>query len=189
MLRKIDLTHRYDNCYRLTRVKGFLNDIEVFSRVPVERWSYSLPSWLNQKAGQVKVDVSVSFESPKQTSNRTFTQCLRFDFGKEPYLLQDLNVDIARTEVLDTISATREELKLDPSVWKDGSVEVVASSRTTSVSNQDGELQNRYQLPARIENVVSAQVIEVNITAENYQRVMHQLLFTEELFMKKAISR
>ena len=189
MLRQIALTQRYHNCYRLTRVKGFLKDIEIFSRVPVERWSYSLPSWINQKAGQMKVDVSVSFESPKQTSNCTFTQCLKFDFGKKPYLLQGLNVDIARTEVLDTISATREELELDPSVWTEGPVEVVASSRATSVSYQDRVLQNRYQLPARIENVVSAQVIEVNITAENYQRVMHQLLFTEELFMKKAISK
>ena len=189
MLKKIDLTHRYHNCYGLSRVKGFLKDIEIFSTVPIERWSYSLPSWIDQKAGQMKVDVSVSFDSPKPASNRTFTQCLRFDFGKEPYLLQGLNVDIAKAEVLDTISATREELKLDPWVWTEGPVEVVASSRTTSLSNQDGVLQNRYQLPARIENVVSAQVVEVHITAQNYQRVMHQLLFTEELFMKKAISR
>ena len=189
MLKKIDLTHRYHNCYRLSKVKGFLKDIEIFSRVPIERWSYSLPSWIDQKAGQMKVDVSVCFDSPKPASNRTFTQCLRFDFGKEPYLLQGLNVDIARAEVLDTISATREELKLDPRVWTEGPVEVVASSRTASLSNQDGVLQNRYQLPARIENVVSAQVVEVDITAKNYQRVMHQLLFTEELFMKKAISK
>ena len=140
------------------------------------------------KAGQMKVDVSVSFQAATSTADRTYTQCLQFDFGKQPYLLHGLNVDIASKEALDSISITREKLKLDSGVWTEGSVEVVASSVTTSPS-QDRVLQQRYKLPARIENVVSAQVMEVSITAENYRRVMHQLLFTEELFMKKAISR
>ena len=141
------------------------------------------------KAGQMKVDVSVSFQAATSTADRTYTQCLQFDFGKQPYLLHGLNVDIASKEALDSISITREKLKLDSGVWTEGSVEVVASLVTTSESCQDRVLQQRYKLPVRIENVVSAQVMEVNITAENYRRVMHQLLFTEELFMKKAISR
>lgn len=137
----------------------------------------------------MKVNVSVSFQIASWTSDRTFTQCLKFDFGKKPYLLQGINVDIASKEALDSISATREKLKLDSCVWTEGSVEVVATLKTTTMNYQNRELQNIYRLPVRIENVVSAQVIEVDITAKNYQRVMHQLLFTEELFMKKAISR
>ena len=137
----------------------------------------------------MKVNVSVSFQIALWTSDRTFTQCLKFDFGKKPYLLQGINVDIASKEALDAISATREKLKLDSCVWTEGSVEVVATLKTTTMNYQNRELQNIYRLPVRIENVVSAQVIEVDITAKNYQRVMHQLLFTEELFMKKAISR
>lgn len=189
VLRQIDLNHRYHDCYRLTKVQGFLCDIEIFSRVPTERWSYKLPSWIDANAGKTKVDVSVSFQIASSTSDRTFTQCLKFDFGKKPYLLQGLNVDIASKEALDTISATREKLKLDSCVWTEGSVEVVATLKTATMNYQNRDLQNRYKLPVRIENVVSAQVVEVDITAKNYQRVMHQLLFAEELFMKKAISR
>ncbi|XP_068760491.1 3'-5' exoribonuclease HELZ2-like isoform X4 [Montipora capricornis] len=184
MLRGVDLTHRYHNCYRLTRVSGCLNgERDVFVK-PNERWSCTLPD-LGVTSGQVKIEVSVLFETKVSIPNRTFTQCLRFDFGtKKPYLLHGFNVDVAHKDTLDTISATREELKLDPEVWTETSVEVVVSSRVAASVEE-----TTYQLPSRIENVVSAQVVEVNLTEENYQRAMHQLLFTEEIFMKKAISR
>lgn len=139
------------------------------------------------KEGQMKVAVSVSFETT--TSNRTFTQCLRFDFGKKPYLLQGLNVDIASEEALSTLSTTRQELKLHSSVWTEGSVDIVPSPENPNMSPQDLLLLKEYKLPERIENVVSAQIIDGNMTVDIYKRVMHQLLFTEELFMKKAISR
>ena len=135
----------------------------------------------------MKVVVSVSFETI--ASNRTFTQCLRFDFGKKPFLLQGLNVDIASEEALDKLSATRQELKLHSSVWTEGSADIVPWPETTDMSSQDLLLLKEYKLPERIENVVSAQIIDGNMTVDNYKRVMHQLLFTEELFMKKAISR
>ena len=135
----------------------------------------------------MKVVVFVSFEAT--TSNRTFTQCLRFDFGKKPCLLQGLNVDIASEEALDKLSAIRQELKLHSSVWKEGSVDIIPAPETTDMSSQDLLLLKEYKLPERIENVISAQIIDGNFTVHNYKRVMHQLLFTEELFMKKAISR
>ena len=161
----------------------------MFSEVPRKRWSYNLPSgtWSGTKEGQMKVVVSVSFETT--TNNQTFTQCLRFDFGKKPFLLQGLNVDIARKEALDTLLATREELKLHSSVWREGSGDIVAWPETSDMSSQDLQLLKKYKLPERIENIVSAQIIDGNFTMDNYKRVMHQLLFTEELFMKKAISR
>ena len=135
----------------------------------------------------MKVVVSISFEATASTG--TFTQCLRFDFGKEPFLLQGLNVDIASEEALDKLSATRQELKLHSSVWKEGSVDIIPAPETSDMSSQDLLLLKKYKLPARIENVISAQVIDGTMTVDNYKRVMHQLLFTEELFMKKAISR
>jgi len=170
---------------------GFFNNIEIFSEVPEEQWLYKLPSssWIDAKGGQMEVVVSVSFETI--ASNRTFTQCLRFDFGRKPYLLQGLNVDIASEEALDTLSATRQELKLHSSVWLEGSVKIIPSPETTGLSSQDMLLLKKYKLPERIENVISAQIIDgkVEVKVEDYKRVMHQLLFTEELFMKKAISR
>lgn len=135
----------------------------------------------------MKVAVTVSFET--KTFNQTFTQCLKFDFGKKPYLLQGLNVDIASEEALNTISATRQNLKLDSSMWTAGSVDLVPFPETAEMSAQDMSLLKKYELPERIENVVSAQILDGKINVENYKRVMHQLLFTEELFMKKAISR
>ncbi|XP_068674039.1 3'-5' exoribonuclease HELZ2-like [Montipora foliosa] len=183
MLKRVDLTHRYHNCYRLTRVSGCLNGTCGVFVEPYERWSCTLPDH-GVTSGKAKIEVSVLFENQISTLNRTFTQCLRFDFGKKPYLLYGFNVDVARKDALDTISATREELKLDPEVWTETSVEVAVSSRIAASVEE-----RTYQLPSRIENVVSAQVVEVSLTEENYQRAMHQLLFTEELFMKKAISR
>ena len=161
----------------------------MFSEVPRERWSYNLPSgiWNDTKQGQMKVVVSVSFETTR--NNQTFTQCLRFDFGNKPFLLQGLNVDIARKEALDTLWATREELKLHSSVWTEGSADIVPWSEITDMSSQDLLLLKKYKLPERIENVIPAQLIDGEMTVHNYKRVMHQLLFTEELFMKKAISR
>ena len=135
----------------------------------------------------MKVVVSVSFETTR--NNQTFTQCLRFDFGKKPFLLQGLNVDIARKEALDTLWATREELKLHSSVWTEGAVDIVPWPETIDMSSQDLLLLKKYKLPERIENVIPAQLIDGEMTVHNYKRVMHQLLFTEELFMKKAISR
>lgn len=134
----------------------------------------------------MRVDIFVSFETEK--FDQTFTQCLRFDFG-ERHFLQGLNVDIARKEALDRIAATREKLLLDPCVWTEELVNVLVSSKYATYNVEDKKLQERYRLPSRVENVVSAQVMEVNLTPENYKRGMHQLLFTEELFMKKEISR
>ena len=133
----------------------------------------------------MKVVVFVSFETT--ASNQTFTQCLRFDFGKKPFLLKGLNVDIASEEALNTLSALRQELKLHSSVWTEGSTDIVPWRETADMGSQD--LLKEYKLPERIENVVSAQIIDGNMTVDNYKRVMHQLLFTEELFMKKTISR
>ena len=134
----------------------------------------------------MRVEIFVSFETEK--FDQRFTQCLRFDFG-EKYCSQRLNVDIASKEALDTISATREKLKLDPGVWTEELVNVLGSSEDATYSRQDKKLQKKYKLPRSLEKVISAQVMEVNIKLENYQRVMHQFLFTDELFMKKAISR
>jgi len=135
----------------------------------------------------VKVVVSVSFETT--TSNQTFTQCLRFDFGKKPFLLQGLNVDVASEKALDTLSATRQELRLHSSVWTEGSLDIVPWPEANDMSSQDLLLLKEYKLPERIENVISAQILNGNMTVNNYKRVMHQLLFTEELFRKKEISR
>ena len=135
----------------------------------------------------MEVAITVSFNTTKL--NQTSTQCLRFDFGKKPYLLQGLNVDIANMDALKGVSEIRQQLQLDPIVWTEGSIDIVPWPEITDTSHHDVLLLEKYRLPERIENVISLQIVERNLSMENYKRVMHQLLFTEELFMKNAISR
>ena len=98
-------------------------------------------------------------------------------------------MDVASEGALSGISKMRQLLKLDSSVWTEGSVEIVRYPESINKDDQDFLLQDRYRLPERIENILPLQITEINLTREKYRRVMHQLLFTEELFIKKAISR
>lgn len=98
-------------------------------------------------------------------------------------------MDVASEGALSGISKMRQLLKLDSSVWTEGSVEIVRYPESMNKDDQDFLLQDRYRLPERIENILPLQITEINLTMEKYRRVMHQLLFTEELFIKKAISR
>ena len=98
-------------------------------------------------------------------------------------------MDVASEGALSGISKMRQLLKLDSSVWTEGSVEIVRYPESINKDDQDFLLQDRYRLPERIENILPLQITEINLTMEKYRRVMHQLLFTEELFIKKAISR
>ena len=98
-------------------------------------------------------------------------------------------MDIAKRDALRGISEIRQQLRLDPIVWTEGSIDIVPWPKTTDTGDHNVLLLEKYRLPERIENVISLQIVERGLTMENYKRVMHQLLFTEELFMKKAISR
>lgn len=186
-LRQIDLLHRYHDCYRLTDVKGFVNKKLIFQELSKQPWSYTLPWHSDDRKGRMEVVITVSFNTTKL--NQTFTQCLRFDFGKKPYLLQGLNVDIANRDALRGVSEIRQQLQLDPTVWTEGSIDIVPWPEITDTGHHDVLLLEKYRLPERIENVISLQIVERKLSMENYKRVMHQLLFTEELFRKKAISR
>ena len=117
----------------------------------------------------------------------TFSQCLGFHFSNEGYLKKGLNVDIASEEVLRVISEVRQDLKVDTFVWTHTTMDVVPLTQTSSTLNDN--LLEKYKLPDRMENVVSAQLIEGNVTCESYRRVMHQLLFVEECFMESDISQ
>lgn len=98
-------------------------------------------------------------------------------------------MDVASEGALSGISKMRQLLKLNSSVWTEGSVEIVRHPESINKGDQDFLLQERYRLPERIENILPLQITKINLTREKYRRVMHQLLFTEELFIKKAISR
>ena len=78
---------------------------------------------------------------------------------------------------------------LQEKMWDDGSVEIIKFQSQTNVASDEETLVNAFKLPKRLENIVSAQVMKYELTMENYKRVLHQLLFAEEMFMRKQLSR
>ena len=78
---------------------------------------------------------------------------------------------------------------LQEEMWDDGSVEIIKFQSQPNVASDEETLVNAFKLPKRLENIVSAQVMKYELTMENYKRVLHQLLFAEEMFMRKQLSR
>ena len=78
---------------------------------------------------------------------------------------------------------------LQEKMWDDGSVEIIKFQSQPNVASDEETLVNAFKLPKRLENIVSAQVMKYELTMENYKRVLHQLLFAEEMFMRKQLSR
>ena len=78
---------------------------------------------------------------------------------------------------------------LQEEMWDDGSVEILKFQSQPNVASDEETLVNAFKLPKRLENIVSAQVMKYELTMENYKRVLHQLLFAEEMFMRKQLSR
>ena len=74
-------------------------------------------------------------------------------------------------------------------MWDDGSFEVVGMEPNSNLTLNDKLLKNTYKLPKRLENVVSAQILKGELNRDNYKRSLHQLLFAEEMFMRKQLSR
>lgn len=74
-------------------------------------------------------------------------------------------------------------------MWDDGSVEIV-SFQSKDITEQEALINiSAFRLPQRLENIVSAQVIKYELNVNNYKRVLHQLLFAEEMFMRKQLTR
>ena len=78
---------------------------------------------------------------------------------------------------------------LQEEMWDDGSVEIIKFQSQPNVASDEETPVNAFKLPKRLENIVSAQVMKYELTMENYKRVLHQLLFAEEMFMRKQLSR
>ena len=190
-LRQVLLLHRYHHCYKLTEVRvGHYEDKASFElyvldyTAKLDQLSYKAPSFRIQ--GRAKIDVTVGFSSSIFGS---FAQCVLFDFGKKPYLVQRLNVDVCSKDVSDKLLAARHEVGQQHQMWDENSTKVIRFVSTSSEAVQREQILKRYSLPKRQENVVSAQVMTGEALRINYKRVMHQLLFIEETYMRQQIGR
>ena len=164
------LLYRYHNCYQLS-------EIRVCYSAKLKAFWYKLPD-VNNFSGLAKVSFTVSFESSLYGS---FDQCIVFDFGKKPYLVRRLNVDVQSGSLPQTSIFLQHATAT--AVWDERSMDVVRFVHKTGEALQGEHLSRIYSLQK-----------QGNITAEelrrdNYKTVMHQLLFVEEGFMTNELSR
>ena len=134
----------------------------------------------------MRVDITVGFSS---TVFGSFSQCLLLDFGRKPYLVQRLNVDVCGKELSVQLDAIREEVGEGHQRWDESSVELVRVLPTDPIAQQRDKLCKMYSVPAKAHNIVSAQVLMGSSDKMHYQRTMHQLLFMEEAYMRQKIAR
>ena len=188
-MRQVRLLHRYHHCYKLTEI--------TVGRCEEKSGQYTLeltakPEDVSHKAfpraatGQMRVDITVGFSS---TVFGSFSQCLLLDFGRKPYLVQRLNVDVCGEDLSVQLDAIREEVGEGHQRWNESSVELVRVVPTDPIAQQRDKLCRMYSVPAKAHNIVSAQVLTGSSDEMHYKCTMHQLLFIEETYMRRKIAR
>lgn len=188
-LRQVRLLHRYHHCYKLTEItvghyeeKNGQYTLELTAKP--EDVSYK--AFPGADTGQMRVDITVGFSS---TVFGSFSQCLLLDFGRKPYLVQRMNVDVCGEELSGQLDAIRQEVGEGHQRWDESSVELVRVVPTDHVAQQRDKLCKMYSVPAKVHNIVSAQLLTGSTDKRYYQRTMHQLLFIEEAYMRQKIAR
>lgn len=126
------------------------------------------------------MSLTVSFESSLFGS---FDQVVLFDFEKKPYLVQKLNADVMSEALSKTPIVLEHATASAQAIWDENSMEVVRFVHGTSEALQAEHLSRTYSLPKQVE--ITAETFNPGI----YKRIMHQLLFVEEGFMRDEISR
>ena len=186
-LRQVLLQHRNHHCYKLTEIQiGHYEDKESLDSYvldcteKLDELSYRVQS--HNIEGRMKIDVTVTFSTSIFGS---FAQCVVFDFGKKPYLVQRLNVNVCGKGDSEELIAARHEVGVQRRMWNENSMKVSKASPGV----QCDQLLKRYSLPERQENIVCTQVRTGEATCDYYKRVMHQLLFIEETYMRQQIGR
>ena len=148
---------------------------------------YQIELNLNKLQGSCEVDIVVSF-STLMFGN--FGQVLVLDFETQSYLSVEMNIEVGSQELLEEFSEKKSHLNLDWTSWDDGSREIVKSeAKNPSVFNNE-HLLDKYQLP-RAEEIEPSPLLDKSqgLNQGNYANVMHQLLFVEEVFIRKQIAR
>ena len=123
------------------------------------------------------MSLTVSFKSSLYGS---FDQCVVFDFGKKPYLMQKLNADVHSESLSQSDIVSQHPTAA--AIWDESSVEVVRFIYGTAEALQGEHLSRTYSLPKQVD------ITDNELNRDNYKRIMHQLLFVEEGFMKDEIA-
>lgn len=137
---------------------------------------------LDSRMQKVELSVTVAFEASVFGS---FSQRLLFNFGQQTFLKKDFNIDIGSKETLEKLADTRKTVILNALPWDDGNVTI----KKSLPDPEKEKLMSTYNLPKDAERIVSAQLVEGEIRKDTYKQTMHQLLFAEEVHMRKLLLR
>lgn len=132
--------------------------------------------------------MNISFNSETKGS---FPQSVVFDFGKAPYLVVKLHVDVHSVMLLEKLKTERSKLTMDCQSWTDAKMKIVEFEPKPASYALDLQILKKYPLPERPEVIYPTELLdeEKGLSPDNYRRVMHSLLFVEETFMRKEIGR
>jgi len=131
----------------------------------------------------IKLEVVVRFRCRVTGS---FPQNLLVDFGKEPLLMREFNIDVVSHEdTMTRLMTVRQDLSSEAARFDE--------SKVIRDENNDEERQlvSTYKLPTNPESFVSAQMINQSsaLSPDSYANIMHQMLYSEEAHMKNLLTR
>ena len=153
-----------------------------------DEFHYEVRPHMRSLHGSCEVEIKVSFSTLVFGS---FAQVLVLDFGKESSPLGvKMNIEVGSQEFLEEFGEEKSKLDLDWTLWDDGSREIVKfEPKRPAVFNND-KLIDKYKLP-KAEDIVPCPLLDKTqgLSPKNYKDVMHQLLFVEEFYIRKQISR
>lgn len=191
------LIPQHHKCYALSSVKFNCCAKDANSSPTHERVSdseelsdmfhYAVKSHLHTSHSICEVEIVVSFSSPVFGN---FGQVLVLDFGKEKNLAMRMSVEVGSQEFLKEFCEAKTNLTLNWPLWDNGSREIIKfEPQRPSVFNNE-HLIDKYKLPKPDEIVPSALLDgSQGLSKNSYKDVMHQLLFVEEMYIRKQVAR
>ncbi|XP_068761003.1 3'-5' exoribonuclease HELZ2-like isoform X3 [Montipora capricornis] len=179
-LRHVLLLYKYHDVYQLSEISvgcyeetAGLQSYRTCYTAKLTGFWYKAPEV--KSSGRLRVSLTVSFASSLYGS---FDQCVVFDFGKKPYLVQKLNADV-HSEV-STLSPSNVP---SAAIWNERSVQVVRLVPESGAALQGMHWSRVYSLQEKLK------IPDEKLSRDNYKKIMHALLHVEEGFMKAEIAR
>ena len=142
---------RYSTCYT-AKLKGFWYKVREV-----------------RSSGRLRVSLTVSFASLLFGS---FDQCVVFDFGKKPYLVQTLNADVHSESSAPSPGISKNVSST--TFWNERSVQVVRFTPESGEAIQGLHWSRVYSLRRDLK------LPDEELSRNNYKKIMHALLHVEE---------
>ncbi|XP_015780761.1 PREDICTED: uncharacterized protein LOC107358681 [Acropora digitifera] len=190
-LQDVILLPQHHKCFTLSSI-NIKCTAPSHSGVPVEveltnDLHYAVEPHLRSLNGIYQAEIVVTFSALVFGS---FSQVLVLDFGRDSaHLSVIMNVEVGSQEFLEEYGIEKCKLSLDGTLWDDGSRNIVKFEPKQASTFSNDDLLDMYKLPKQEEMVPSALLDKSQgLRPQNYKKVMHQLLFVEEVYIRKQIA-